>query len=299
MTALPSPNSTQKWSIRCEISAWSPGGKLRAFPSRISPWDSPKEWLDNSEATAVAVTADGDIYVAGNLTVNNLHSDVFVWQHPANAMPTWATWDSDEAPVPDDRAHSILVSTDGKVFVGGASRFDVPNFGDQPRMSVTEYSDASLTLRWADLTENDHESSILGLAALDGDIAIAGTRREQPDIPYTFEVRRVRIDDGDEATSTLWTYSDSGVDDRLAVGIELDPNGRLAITGTIADNPDKVLTVVLDPDGKLSWSETYQNFAGGNASASAIAVDPLGYSYFVGTLAVDDGFRTLVGKRNP
>ncbi len=259
-------------------------------------WDSPKEWLDNSEATAVAAADNGDLYVAGTLMVEDgiEHTDVFVWHLPANAMPTWATWDSGDATIPNDTANSILVTAEGFVFVGGTSTFDIQNLGDQSRTSIFEYSDA-LALRWADLAEDDHESSLRGLAAIDGDLAIAGTRRA-PGEPYTLEVRRVRVG---QTYSTIWTYLDDGVDDKLAVGIEVDPNGRLAVVGTVAANSDNLLTAVLDPDGELLWSENYKNFGGGDASASAITTDSFGYLYFVGTLAGDDGYRTIVGKRNP
>ncbi|MCA9720534.1 MAG: hypothetical protein KC468_38080, partial [Myxococcales bacterium] len=253
-------------------------------------WDAPEIWLNNTEATSVAIAANGDLYVAGDLTVEDgiEHTDVFVWHLPAKAMPTWATWDSGESLTPNDYANDIVIDGEGRVFVAGAATFPIPNFEDYRRMSVLEYSDATLALRWGDRKQDTSESRVLGISNVGNDIALAGWSSETPDSPLVLEVLRIHENDKNDPFSTIWTYTDEGMMARFASGIVQDPNGRLVVAGTISGSSDVLETLVLDSDGIKAWSADYQNFAGGQASASAVAIDQFGYVYFAGNLSAPD-----------
>ncbi len=260
-------------------------------------WDDPQVWLDNSEATTVAVTADGGIYVAGNLTIEGEHTDVFVWHLPANAMPTWATWDSDETLIPNDYASSVVTDSAGRVFVGGSATLAVEDYGPRQRMTVLEYSESTLSLRWTDRASDESTSSILGVTGLGSDLAVAGWREFAG--PYVPEARLLKRDNDQNSFSTLWTFDDGGAGGKMLTGIARDPNDRLVVVGTKMGGPDVIELMSLDPDGNNVWTASYQNFAGGDTSASALAIDQYGYVYFTGTLAIDGGHRVVAGKRNP
>ncbi len=264
-------------------------------------WDTPKEWLDNSMATAVAIAVNGDVYVTGDLDVADgiEHTDVFVWHLPENAMPTWATWDSGENLTRQDHANTVVVDDSDRVFVAGSATLTIPNNLDRPRMSVLEYSNATLVSRWGDRIDDSSDSGILGIAGVDNDIAVAGWRQDTPDGPLVQEVKRLSETDGDDILSTLWTYSGTGPEGQFATSIVRDPNGRLVVVGTIFDTRDALETLVLEPSGAKSWSAMYQYLVGGDASAGAVAVDRYGYVYFIGTIAIGNGHRVLVGKRHP
>jgi hypothetical protein len=285
------------------VGASSFEGITRAWVRRLAAdgtpiFEPPKTWLDNSKATAVAVADDGDLYIVGDLRIvdgNPEHTDVFVWHLPAEGAPYWTTWDSGVGLVPNDHAAAIVIDDDGRVFVGGSAILAVPNFDPAPRMSVLEYASGALSLRWGDRTEIESLSEARGLAVVDGDLAVAGWRRVTEDAPHLLVVKRVR-ENGEEPFTTVWTYAAG--EDMRAVDIVSDLNGRLVVAATVSIGQDQLETLVLEPDGAFLWSANYQHPMG-DASAAAVTADRYGYAYFVGTLAINDGYRVLVGKRHP
>ncbi len=280
------------------MKAWVHHLDLSGAPS----WPSPIDWLENTAATAVAVDQYGGIYAAGEATQLGMfeHTDIFVWHIPAEGqgMPTWATWGSNIAPTPIDRASSIALTNDQRVLIGGSTTASTGN-NFVERMAVLEYRDVEILQRWVASGESTEESRGLEISALENDIVVAGWRRLSLNDPPTSFGVRLHEASPNTTLETVWEFP-SGYDFPGQVfGVDQDPNGRVVMLETFFGSPDGLRAIALHPNGLPAWSAEYKHLGNGDTAARGLSIDQYGYVYFAGTLANDGKFHTLLGKLRP
>ena len=256
----------------------------------VPTWSEPEDWISGTTANAVTVDQDGGILVVGSETTQAATS-AYLWRLPVDPEIEGylsAKWALDE----DDAfatATSVVVSAEGRVFVGGYHGFSPNQLEARDRMTVFEFDDA-LAPVWVDDEDSQAFTRVNSITSGDG-LFVSGWRKAHLNAENVLVLHRLRFTQ-DEDLEIVWSYEGNPGE---GTWIETDVNGRLLFGGTASSG---IVVGALSTHANELWDVTYEHgFA--NTYAGAGATDRWGNAYFTGYLVGDGGWNTVVGKVRP
>ncbi|MCA9691001.1 MAG: hypothetical protein KC636_15450, partial [Myxococcales bacterium] len=278
-------------------------GRARTFtldPSvGFAPVASWTAGTSNNEARAVALAKDGSLVIAG-VEHMDWHDDAIVWSFPADALPAILRW---EGPMPfallNEVANAVYIDEERILVAGSAVLFN-DLFDQSPRAFVLEYARSHTLARWWAHADGPLQQSSVGAgvaAASHGGAVIVGHMQLQPNTPrYLQIVELAPTADAFEAVAHLLEGQPG-----FAGGVARDPSARAVVVWTNTEhNPTTLDAVALNLEqAKVSWQAGYEHTQSELVEAAAVAVDPYGFVYFLGTVTYDGGIQVVVGKRRP
>jgi hypothetical protein len=183
---------------------------------------------------------------------------------------------------------NVALDANARAYVAGEA-----TEGTQDHFTLFAY-DAHGARLWA--TRNDDDparvpQTTARALALDASgaphVAIAQAFRSTPDQEPSVELAVRKYD---VAGRAVWTATVDEAARNIAMGIAVDPEGRVTVTGFAGgQSPDSYLTVQLDGAGLLRWTDRYRWDAPGQHEAQALALDVAGNAYVAGTAYGVDG----------
>ena len=239
-------------------------------------YDGPAKDFD--EAVALAIDADGNIYVTGSNRSDGSSNDYATVKYDRDGNQLWAT--TYDGPAGGyDKARAIAVDDSGNAYVTGESE------GDNAYDYATLKYDADGNRIWTARYDGPAKAS-------DGAVAIA------VDPSGNVYVTGYSVDSGsDYATlkydadgNQLWVahYNGPKGTGDYASDLAIDPQGNAYVTGRSSGNNTSTdfATVKYDSDGNLAWVARYDGPASLRDEATAIAVDRSGNVYVTGQSAI-------------
>ena len=245
-------------------------------------WASTYPSYESGQANAIAVDANGDVYVTGwSVDPGDNQNIRTVKYDGASGAQLWTATFNGSFGASADVGRAIVVDSAGHVFVTGLSGETV----GASNFRTVAYDAGSGQQLWA--AQMGAEGGDEGLDAAvgpDGNLLVTG---------YTYDsatwsnYRTIKY--GAEHGDVRWTsaLSDSppGGDTAQAVGV--DASGDVFVTGYAGAHEDHIRTVKLDgTSGGVLWDESSP---GGAATGYSLAVDSAGNAIVAGYGAGPDG----------
>lgn len=254
--------------------------RLTATELWTQSWDSGLKRDD--EAYAVALDADGNIYVAGY--VRDVGRDALLRKLDPAGKELLSVSFVGELGL-DEGAVAVAVAADGSIFLGGFEALD-----DKKRYQgwLRKYDPAGEQL-WVYL----HSSAVMDGGAFvhnivlgdGGEIYISGSHNVVDTKTYESFVERIAPD----GSKALWTQVVVDAASQFHGGLALAPTGEVVLgTAAFAAPMDpRPWLGAFDPDGTLLWKQTYLP-DGGYVSGVAVAEDGTIYATGVASLNTAD-----------
>lgn len=254
----------------------------------------------NDEVRALAVDAQGFVYVAGrsedSLTKTDVkHYDYYTIKYdPTGGSVVWAArYNSSLIANAADEASGIAVDASGNVYVTGRSQRSPSDFD----YLTIKYSPAGVE-QWVKRFDGGHGDDEAAGVAVDaaGNIYVTGRSRGASG---GFDAVTIKYD---AAGTELWVKSyDNGQGDDEAAAIAVDKDGNIVVTGRSQGSGTGFDYVTLRYDaanGSQLWASRYDNDKGTD-EAAALAVDADGNIYVTGRSQSNAaGFDYLTVKYN-
>ena len=230
--------------------------------------------IDGSLGLGIAVDSTGNVVVVGDV-VGASSLDGWVRKYDAGGAALW-TQTYNGAADDYDRADGVAIDAAGNVLVTG---LETTGLGDTD-VWVRKYDSSGGTV-WTRTYGGAAGGDDLGSrVATDagGNVLVAGSEGVAPD-PDGGWITDGWIRKYDPAGATLWTrtYAGAAGDYDQALGIAVDSNGDVLVTGseTTATSADAWVRRY-DMDGGTIWTRAYSGAQGLGAQGASIAVDGSG-----------------------
>jgi hypothetical protein len=236
----------------------------------------------DDRATAVAVDADGNVYVTGQRGGGPNGLDLATIKYDPAGAEAWVRL-YDGPGHGDDAGAAVAVDDAGNVYVTGYSF----GAGSAQEDFVTIKYDAAGSLLWAaryDGPVSDWDEAFA--LALDdaGNVHVAG-RSNNSGLWFDFDFLTVKYD---AAGKELWTarYNGPADDWDEALDLALDGDGNVYVTGGATRQPGTAYrdyaTVKYDDAGNFQWVRLLDGEGRNSDTAVAVAVDDLGHVVVTG-----------------
>ena len=238
----------------------------------------------NDEATAIAVDANGNVYVTGGSGGIGTSQDFATIKYSADGNELWAVRYNGPGNG-SDRAIALVVDAEGSIYVTGSSQV-------LPDTSVTEYTTIKYnsdgneiwTARYNGLPPASDESGPCGLKVdAFGNVYVTGSSRASDVMAdYTSTYATVKYDqNGNEKWVAVYNGKNG---DEIASALAVDATGNVYVTGTSsgADTNSGYATIKYDSDGNKLWETFYSGPNDGSSRANALAMDSEGNVYVTG-----------------
>jgi len=224
------------------------------------------------QGPAVALAADGSVYVAGT-TTNINGGDAFLLKFDGNGNLLWQrTWGGADF----DQGAAVAAAADGSAYVVGTTR----SFGIPQTLFIVKFA-ADGTLVWQKLS--DFFNGMAAAVGPDGSVYAAGAS-PRPNTTFSFDIVVQKMTpDGAQVWATA--YSAGEIVDARG-GMTVAPDGSIYVAGA-AQVPVhgfvdiRTLIVKLGPDGSLIWDREWGGSSGDTAAGVSVAPD--GTVYITGT----------------
>ncbi|HUU44473.1 MAG TPA: SBBP repeat-containing protein, partial [Acidobacteriota bacterium] len=212
----------------------------------VQRYDGPKHLDDRG--TAIAVDADGNVYVTGECEASETAGDWITLKYDVNGNLLW--FQQYGTPEAIDQGQSLEVDEDGNVYVAGTGA----------GMYVTIKYSAEGILLW-ERREGSYDSEADAIVRLDGNgFPVVASR-----------VAVVKYD----AEGDIWRDSV-----RFPVtDMALNQNGLVCVTG---DVDGLYITTVFDADGNKAWETVYRDLVGQTNKVESVRIDAAGNVYLTG-----------------
>lgn len=243
-------------------------------------WDSGA--AQDDRALAVALDADGNIYVGGTIEDETNVTDAVVRKLDASGREIDRYVYSGELGL-DDGGRAVAVGDDGSVYLGGYE--SIVEDGAQQSFFRKFAADGEVlwTYTQASMYAEGY-GAILGAAVAGDAIFVAGTE-EVEDKVYEIFVHRLDPDDG----APVWTITIPESAGYASNGLVVEASGDLILAATVVNADDEGLPLVTRlaaVDGAEVWA---RNYGGGRAGfARALAIDGRGHLAVAGQLVGED-----------
>lgn len=233
--------------------------------------------LTIEEAHAIALDAQGNIYLAGEGSLNPPSpglQDVFL----AKFSPTGGMlWSRTLGTPASDASYSVAVDAEGNAFIGGGTlgSFAAPNHGvGDPFLAKYSSDGTQLWSRQPGTPQDDGHARIA--VDLAGNAYMTGYTNgsfEGPDVPgidgYLIKY--------DAAGNHVWSrQTGTAAFDRIA-GIAVDAHGRTFVAGSAAS---QAALIKHDADGRVLWQRFFGN---SDSLAASVTLDAAGNVYVTGS----------------
>jgi uncharacterized delta-60 repeat protein len=226
-------------------------------------------------ANAIAVDADGDIYVTGVSWGSSSNADYATIKYSSAGMPLWTNrYNGPEDS--GDAATSIAVDTTGGVVVTGYSAGGVDSW---PDFATINYSSAGLPL-WTNRYNgpgNAYDQPNAVAVGAPGNAYVTGRSASNNSDPYNYDYATIAYS---SAGGPLWTnhYNGPGDRDDEARGAAADANGNVYVTGYSWGGAsfNDYATIGYSSAGTELWVNRYNGEENMDDQAQAVAVDASG-----------------------
>jgi len=245
--------------------------------------------LGPSNARAIAIDANGNVYVTGRSVGSNTDADFATIKYGPNGEELWIKRYNHANLI--DEANAIAVDNFGNVYVTGRSNDPQSGF-DGVTIKYSPLGQEMWVRRYSG-PENKNDSLISIAVDNSGNVYVTGTvSLTSPDY-VTIKYNSNGV--------PLWvnTY-DSGINGiDCARSIAVDESGNVYVTGEswYYGSGFDYVTIKYAPNGNLLWCQRYD---GGSADyPTAIVVDNFGNVYVTGKSAGSNGYDCVTIKYNP
>jgi len=228
-----------------------------------------------SEATALAVDAEGNCIVTGLTRNPDSRFDILTVKYDSTGSEQWRKLYNGAADS-DDVATAITVDTTGNVYVTGYSYSEEFDF-DYITIKYMSDGTEAWTARFRGL--GNGVDVPVAIAVGPGSVTVTGTADGGA---TRFDIATVRYD-ASGFRQWVATYVSSGND--LGKGVAVDASGNAYVVGSAAtsDSLSDFLVVKYATDGSQSWATTYDGPAHRNDIATVITINRKGSAYVAGT----------------
>ncbi len=215
-------------------------------------------------ATAVAVTPDGEVVVAGQTrSFGAGYEDVWVIKLKANGSVKWQKTYGGKL---FDSVGAIALTKDGDAIIAG----DSTSFDTSAGNAWVLRLDKDGNIKWQRTYGGKYGDYARAVAVADnGDIIVAG---------YTLsfgagnaDVWVLRLD---ENGNIKWQKTYGGRDDEYATAIAITPEGDIIVVGSTFSSGAgdwDIMVLRIDKDGNVKWQKTYGGKKMDEASSVALA----------------------------
>jgi uncharacterized delta-60 repeat protein len=222
-------------------------------------------------AHALAVDANGNVYVTGESEGNGTHHDYYTIKYDASGNEKWAAR-YNGPDIYNDTANALAVDSDENVYVTGSSDGDCATIkydaaGNE--LWVARYNGPGSSYDEAYALTVDSDGNVYVTGSSDGDYAT---------IKY------------DASGNELWVarYNGPGNSSDRTYALAVDSDGNVYVTGSSVNSriESEYATIKYDASGNELWVASYNGPGDGTASSSdeahALAVDAHGNVYVTG-----------------
>jgi hypothetical protein len=232
---------------------------------------------DNDEAWAIAVDANGNVFVTGDSTGSDGYLDYATVAYSNAGVPLW-TNRYDGTGNYMDYAYAVAVGADGTVFVTGKSFGD----GSGYDYATVAYSNGGVPLwtnRYNGPANGDDYAYTLATDR-DGNVFVAG---RSVGLGTGYDYATIKYSG---AGVPLWTnrYNGPGNGDDLPSAVAVDSAGNVFVTGYSPDfgGGNDYATIAYSNEGMPLWTNRYNGPGNGYDGAVAMAVDKSGNVFVTG-----------------
>lgn len=241
-------------------------------PIWTQSWDSGGKKDDYAEA--VAMDAEGNIYIAGLAITADFQRDALVRKLDPEGKELLKFTYAGQLALEDD-ALAIAVGDDGSIYVVGGEQIAA----DGPFQAWARKYDAKGKEQWAFVRASalpDVGSSFMNGVAVDDQGAVYVAGRESDTEKSIFKAYLMRLDGSD---TPVWTVETPAAGGTAHSGVAITPEGDIVHATALRNDKKKFSALVgkYDANGKKVWSKTYLDEEG-YALAVSVAAD--------GTIAV-------------
>jgi uncharacterized delta-60 repeat protein len=216
-------------------------------------------------ATGVAVQADGKIVVVGNTTTGTPHMAVARFNANGTIDPTFGSGGQTEPAVESGAAlgNAVAVQSNGKIVIAGGS----PNGLLAVRLNSNGSPDTTFSGDGA-AAVNPQTSGAANAVALEsnGSITVAG--HSSNGTKSNFAVARFTSNGTPDATFSGpgWTITAVGTGNDVAHGVNIQPDGKIVVSGTTNDGTHDSFAIVR----YLAGGALDNNFSGDGKATIAV-----------------------------
>jgi uncharacterized delta-60 repeat protein len=241
----------------------------------ITRYYGPENSFEN--AAAIAVDAEGNVYVTGWSTGPGSSYDYATVKYDASGNPQW-TARYDGLGNSDDNATAIAIDASGNVYVTGWS-YGPGTFTDYATIKY----DALGVQQWVARYDGPVNSYDVATAiAVDsaGYVYVTGHSYDSGKFDDYATIKY----DASGAEQWVARYDGPASSDDVAAALALDVSGNVYVTGRSAGSGTSAdyATVKYDASGALQWAARYDGPADSDDVATALAIDDSGNVYVTG-----------------
>ena len=253
----------------------------------VSRYDGPAHGDDR--VTALAVDADGNVYVAGDSSGENDAAEAVTVKYGADGNLLWAARSG--SPGGGQSVAAIALDGEGNVYVTGRASREA---GNTDYVAV-KYDPTGKVLWTARRDWSAHDDARYLAVDGAGNVYVAGdivSHTEGSEMTAHQDMGLVKFGpDGD----AIWSVSFNGGDGNndVAAGIRLGPDGSIYLSGTTLSSggpgaqsppPAEFVTARYDPDGALLWTARHEGVEQGVSMAQRLALDAAGNAYVLASV---------------
>jgi uncharacterized delta-60 repeat protein len=256
------------------------GAVLTLLPGAARAEPLVQAWVQryNGMACAVAVDANGNVFVTGSAAGPYLNSDFATIKYSSSGAPLWTNLYNGPGNG-DDQVAALALDTDGNVLVTG---YCIVSTCPQTYEYLTiKYSNAGKPLWTNRYCEPGHSYAAAYAVAVDvhGDVFVTGYAQG---IEGYYGYATLKYS---STGVPLWTnrYCGAGNSD-YATALVVDPGGDVIVTGSsLGSNGYKdYATIKYSNTGLPLWTNRYHGPGNGDDYAVALACDPRGRLFVTG-----------------
>ncbi len=277
------------------------------FSSYAQQWVATKTGnaIGDDAATTVATDNNGNVYVTGYLFINNHGADYVTTKYNSSGIQQWQRRYNGPGSG-DDKPRAIFVDANANVYVTGISDA-YPSYGLDNDVATVKYNSNGVQ-QWVarydgNIIREDAGNAIKvdasGNVYVAGYVTVKNLGYSAPDY-LTLKYNSAGV--------LQWsaTHNGPGNGGDAAVGLGLDANGNVYVTGTdfAGSDPDgegDIATIKYNSSGAEQWVARFNGAISEGDGATGIAVDPAGNSYITGSTrlgGIDVDYITLKYNTN-
>ncbi len=252
-------------------------------------WVQTKNGTANFDDAATAVTTDnnGNVYVTGYLTITNHGADYVTIKYNSSGIQQWLKRYNGPGSG-DDKPRAIFVDANANVYVTGISDA-YPSYGLDNDVATVKYNSQGVQ-QWVarydgNIIREDAGNAIKvdasGNVYVTGYVTVPNLGYSAPDY-LTLKYNSAGV--------LQWsaTHNGPGNGGDVAVGLGLDANGNVYVTGTdfAGHDPDgegDIVTIKYNSSGAEQWLARFNGAISEGDGATGIAVDAAGNSFVTGS----------------
>ena len=256
-------------------------------------WVNRYHYFEEDWGYAIAVDADGSVYVTGLSSSPSNGYDYITIKYDADGTRQWVSR-FDGAGQDNDAAYAICVDASGNVYVSGKSQ-SVPYSSDSDYVTIKYASDGAelWTAAYDGPVHGDDRAHAMTIDDA-GNVYVTGGSENSLG---AMDFATVKYD---AAGSELWIVRRDGLFDTFGGGwdIALDSAGDVLVLGRsdVAGTDHDFETIKYDAAGIELWSVIYDGPASGTDDACTMVVDEFGSAYVTGRsqrVAADYDYATI------